>query len=467
MYHISDIKHFNKCPIYYYLNKKSKNTFFTFFKNDYNLVDIIKDYFDIKDCFVGNVGDNHNLVLENIVKYNYFINPRFAYQSMRVKASLLVKREDAFDLYIFKPNIRKELDTDTFYITKDVLEKNNLKIDNLYMINVNRDYVLKDTIDYKQLLSVTDTFNDIPIKELVNNIEHVDYLATISNIETYDEQFKFDKKCLSCENLNYCMPNIEDDSILHLVSSQYKFDMYKDGCSKLKDAQTDKIDATSLQYAQIKASMNNGLFVDKVSLKSFLDSFKHNTVSFIDFEWDSYLFPVYNNMKCFSILPFEYSLCVLNNDGSINKHTYVGTKDCREEFINDLLNNIPSDGPIVAYNAFSAEVLRLKELGEQFPNYKDRLEKLCNRFIDIAEVFSKGIVYDLKYKGQLSLKNILAVISGISYNEFDIKNGLDAIKYHREYEKNNDDSIKEDLIKYCNQDAYGMIVVYNYLLSLL
>ena len=77
------------------------------------------------------------------------------------------------------------------------------------------------------------------------------------------------------------------------------------------------------------------------------------------------------------------------------------------------------------------------------------------------------MLYDIRFKGQLSLKRIVSTISNISYSEFEVKDGLDAIKYFRKYELTNDESIKNDLITYCNQDAYSMIVIYNYLKQLL
>ena len=468
MYHISDIKQFSSCPKKYFLNKNSNKTYFNFFRNEYNIVDIYKSVFNIDECFIGQTGDNPSLVFDYIDKYEYFINARFATSNLRVKASLLHKESEGFSLYFFKPMLPKELDVVSIYITYDILKRNKINITNIYLISVDREYVLDDQIDFNKALIITDKFNDISILETIENYSF-DYDSIINSIENYksNDDNKLEKYCSTCEYFNECFNDLlTDDSIMHLVSSKYKYDMYLDGKKYLKDTDLSRIDGTSLQYAQIMSNKNNGLFIDKPRLKEFMNSFKSDVISFIDFEWDCFLFPIYKKMNCFGLLPFEFSLYIKNGN-ELTNYNFVGKGDCRKEFIETLINSLPDKGPIVAYNSFSAEVLRIEELATQFPEYKEKLKNIAKRFIDIAEVFSKGMIYDIRFKGQLSLKNIDSVISNISYKELDVKDGLEAVLNFRRYESNNDDNIKDALIKYCNQDAYSLVLIYEYLLKLI
>lgn len=468
MYHISDIKQFISCPKKYILNKESNKTYFNFFRNEFNIVDIYKEVFNIEECFVGQTGDNPSLVLDNLDNYDYFINARFATSNLRVKASLLHKELDGFSLYFFKPMLPKELDINSIYITYDVLKRNGINVTNIYLISVDREYVLEDKIDFKKTLIISDKFDDTSIIETIENYSF-DYDSAIKSIENYkdDSKYSLDKHCSSCEHFNTCFKDtLTNDSIMHLVSSKFKHDMYLEGRKRLMDVDLSRIDGTSLQYAQILANRNNGMFVDKQRLKEFMDSFKSDVISFIDFEWDCFLFPIYKKMNCFGLLPFEFSLYVKNKDRLTN-YTYVGKGDCRKEFIETLIVKLPNNGPIVAYNSFSAEVLRLEELAKQFPEYKDKLNSIAKRFVDIAEVFSKGMVYDIRFKGQLSLKNIDSVISNISYKELDVKDGLEAVLNFRRYESSNDENIKDALVKYCNQDAYSLVIIYDYLKNMI
>lgn len=465
MFHISDIKKYNKCHRYYSLSRKNKQNFFSFFRNDTSIVDIYKSIFDFDTCFVGKTGDDPKLVINEINNYSYFINARFAYGDLRVKTSLLIKNNNDYSLYFFKPMLPKELDIDSMYITFDILRKNNIHVTNIYLIYVNKDYILNDVINYKEALIITDSFNN---EEIINTISNhsYDYESIINSLKVYNEtdEFELNKNCTSCEFFEECHGNkLEDDSILYLVSSKYKYDMYQKGVTSLKDADLNLIDGTSLQYAQIMASRNISYFMDKPRLNEFLQSFNKKPITFIDFEWDSFLFPSYKGMKCFGILPFEFCMYVNDEDNNLTNYSYVGTGDCREEFINELINHLPKEGPIVAFNSFSAEVLRINELAEQFPKYSSELKTIAKRFVDLAEVFSKGMFYLTSFKGQLSLKKIMSIISDINYSSFNVKDGLDAIQAFRKYEITNDQSIKENLIQYCNQDAYSLYAIYFYL----
>lgn len=465
MLHISDIKKYNKCPRYYFLSRTLQHNYFNYFRNDVSIIDVYSNLFNISSCFIGKKGDDPNLVIDELGNYDFFINARFAYKDLRVKISLLKKENDGYSLFFFKPFLPKELDTNSIYITLDVLKKNSIHISHINIVYVNKDYILDSFIDYNKALIITDKFNDDEIINIINNhtFEYEKIISDINN-DGYNKETTLNKNCCSCELFESCNMNmVEDDSVLHLVSSKYKYDMYEEGIFKLSEADLNRIDGTSLQYAQILASRNNGFYIDRNRIKKFLEKMKNKPICFIDFEWDSFLFPIYKGMKSFGILPFEFCLYSFDENNFETNYSFVGKGDCREEFIIELIKHIPNDGPIVAYNSFSAEVLRINELADQFPKYKNQLTAICNRFVDIAEVFSKGMLYDIRFKGQLTLKRIVSTVSDISYSNLKVKDGLEAIKNFREYELSNDEKIKNDLIEYCNQDAYSLVIIYNYL----
>ena len=471
MFHISDIKKYMNCHQLYYLEKDNHGSFFNYLKNDYSLSDLIIKFFNLDNVFIGSVGDSSDLAIQNLDKYTSFYNARFEYKEMRIKPFLLIKNVQDYDLYFFHTFPQKELDLNTYYINYDVLKNNGIYVSSIKDIYVNNKYILNDELDISKIFIVNDEFKGSKIIDFVKDYQF-DYLSIINDIEnnTIDESssISLKKECFTCNYLNHCFKDkIPSDSILHLVSSSYKFDMYQDGAIHLKDFDINHLEGTSLQYAQIMASRNNGLFVDKHLLKEFLSQMDSRPICFIDFEWDTYLFPIYKNMKCFGSLPFEFCLYILDENNNLINKSFVGKGDCREEFIKELLNSIPNNGPIVAFNSFSAEVLRINELIEQFPSYKDKLMPLAKRFIDLAEPFSKGMVYDLRFAGKLSVKNLVSIINGVDYHELDVTDGLDAVRNYRIYLSNNDENIKNNLIEYCNLDAYSLFIIYNYLKSLL
>ena len=175
--------------------------------------------------------------------------------------------------------------------------------------------------------------------------------------------------------------------------------------------------------------------------------------------------PRYENMKPLDVIPFEYVLYTQERGELVNK-SFLSKGDCRREFVESLINDLPDEGSILAYNADGAECLRLKELQREFPEYSDKLEKIISRFVDLAVPFVEGLVYDVRMAGNFSLKKLVAILSDESYENLDINEGMKAVYSWRDIDKEIDtdeEKTIEELKKYCGLDAYGLVIVYRWL----
>ena len=155
-------------------------------------------------------------------------------------------------------------------------------------------------------------------------------------------------------------------------------------------------------------------------------------------------------------------------DGLIHHREFLGQGDCREAFIVSLLSHLPREGPLFAYNAFGAEVIRLRQLAEQFPRYQTDLKLVIDRFVDLASIFIDGIVYDAKMRGAFSLKRIINAINpDLSYEKLAISHGLDAVYHYRNLSEDEEqDGVREALLSYCRMDTLAMVKVYQWLKTL-
>ena len=117
-----------------------------------------------------------------------------------------------------------------------------------------------------------------------------------------------------------------------------------------------------------------------------------------------------------------------------------------------------------------AECLRLQELAQIFPEYGEELQKIIARFYDLAIPFTEGLVYDVRMKGNYSLKQLVDICSDYSYKDLDIYDGMEAVFSWRDIEKTDPDQgnkIVENLKEYCSLDAYGLFLVYKWLIKLM
>ena len=477
-YHISDIKKFLRCERIYFYSKDENNVFQPYLRSDESVNDLLIKYLNIDKCFIGVKNDTNDKFFNDINNYEWFSHPRFVDGDLRINVPFLHKIDNSFDVYFaYYGTLIKELDLITYRITLQVLNKLNIKINNVYLIHFNEDYISDGVLDISKLFLTTSTYKDRNIKDIILEGE-CDYESIITKMNDESIISKEAKKCKYCRQAGLCdyyaicFPNegkIEDDSILTLVSSKNKNKMYEDGIRCLKDVDIDLIEGNRVQYAQIMASKNGGLFFDSQALKHWLSQLDNKQISFIDFEWDRYLVPPYKNMRPLDVLCFEYALYYLDEKGEMQHKTFVGTGDCRKEFIEGLINDLPSEGPILAYNADGAEKLRLIELGEMFPEYKEKLLEIKDRFVDLAIPFVDGLIYDTRMKGNYTLKKLVDIVSDYSYSDLNIYDGMGAVYNWRDIDKGSADEEKiiNDLKEYCSLDAYGLFLVYKWLAKLI
>lgn len=358
-----------------------------------------------------------------------------------------------------------------------------MKISKIKVIYLNTDYERESELNYNDLFFVDDHLyisknqrSDVKIIDAIRD-KITDLRPLIRKMkETSDPLPQKSRSCKArglCRFYYQCFDeqNLPDNSILTLVSSKYKNTMFNRGILYLKDADLSMLEGTRLQYAQIMADRNGGIYLDHGALKEWMANLQSETIAFIDFEWERYLIPPYAKLKPYDVVCFEYSLHILKQDGSVVHHDFLGTKDCRVDFIESLIKNIPENAKIVAYNSIGAEELRLKELAEQFPAYHDQLMELASRFIDLAYPFTAGLIYDTRMAGNFSVKSLIKVVSDLSYEDLRIHDGMDAVFKWRNIDQNVEGAdlieIRQELLEYCSLDSYSLVLIYKWLNKIL
>ncbi len=487
--HISDVRKFLRCPRLYQFSLKDNQKSFPYYNIICNIDDSIIRKLEIEEYYLGKVNEDNEGTEAALNKYKWLVKARFSYRGLRVRVPFLSHEGKNCDLYFSSMSLNPtDNETDNILWTASVVEKCGYKVEHIYIIYLNKNYHREGELDDKSLWNVTDVFfnsNGRPSKNILEHVRRQDFSIDL----VLDQLLHFDNeydepdvirssKCTGrnkCKYYDNCFPeekNLPDNSILTLVSSQHKYDMYRSGIRYLADINLNKIEGTQQQYAQIMADRNNGLFFDRIALNNWLADSTVYPLSFIDFEWDLYPVPPYDRMRPMEVLPFQYSLDIVQKDGSTTHHQFIGEGDCRRDFVERMLKDLPETGTIFAYNARGAEVLRLKELSEQFPQYQESLSALISRFVDLAEPFINGVVYHTSMRGLYSLKVIQGIVDKErSYHDLEVENGLDAVSVYRSLlqleEGEEKQKLYEYLYQYCGLDSYAMVEVYERLRSLL
>ena len=484
MFHISDVKKYMRCPKMFWnaLHEVNSEPFMHFVRMDQAVTELVLKKLKVQDYYLGQRNDPTEKAMIASESIDWLVKARFEYEALRIKLPIMHHVKKQWDIYFIYTGLYPKNDDLHYYCSHVwVLQKLGFQLGKIRIVHLNKDYVRENELDVDSLFLVSNEFYNAKgnpsgsitatIQSRVQNLSHI--LLEMNEV-AHAESFYMgkNKQCIRknrCTYYDLCFSEEkqgEEDSILHLVSSQYKNEMLQQGIRQMKDALLDKIEGSRQQFAQIMASQNGGLFIDRIALKNWLQTELVYPLSFLDFEWETYAIPPYSGLKPFDVVPFQYSLHILQKEQSLQHCEYIGVQDCREQFIQKLIQDIPKKGSIVAYNGEGAEKIRLIELAEQFPAYSRQLKEMCHRIVDLSIPFMNGLVYDIRMHGLYSLKVLLSVFSNeYDYANLDIHHGMDAVFKWRSLDKKEktEEDIEQQLMDYCGMDTYAMVILVQWL----
>jgi hypothetical protein len=136
--------------------------------------------------------------------------------------------------------------------------------------------------------------------------------------------------------------------------------------------------------------------------------------------------------------------------------------------INQLKTDFQHEGTILAYNA-TFEKTVLKALATAYPEDADFIHLLTERFVDLMDVFQKGWYVTPTMQGSYSIKYVLpALFPELSYDNLAIGNGADASNTFLSMIvgsfTGNETLTRKQLLAYCEQDTYAMVLLHKELL---
>lgn len=484
MKRIADIKKVERCEKLLWLSKRKPIPFTPFIYYQEDIYKLAKMKLNINECFDGNVGDDNDVFFQNEEKYQAFIKMRFTYKGLRIRIPLMVKVQNRYKIYfLYAACFPKESEAQSFADQIWVLKNLGIKIDKVYTIHLNSEYVRQQDLDVDSLLLVNEIlYNDknhegSKIKYLMKH-RYRDLLPVLHKIDDvlaqeniFKERTNICTRKNKCPYFDVCFPTpSHGTSILNLVSCAYKFKFLDAGINDIAQINIAEIEGTRHQFAQVMAAKNKSLFFDTYAVEHFFASQIKYPISYLDFEWETYAFPPFEGMKPFDVLTFQYSLHIETVQGTLTHKEYLGKGDCRKEFIVRLLNDIPKEGSVMCFNVDGAEKLRLRQLAHQFPEYESELQNVWERMIDLSIPFSNGLIYDNRMAGMYSLKKLVSIFTNYNYEDLDISHGIEAVRNYRmmEYEDNEEqEKTRKELLEYCAMDTYAEYLIYHWIMNMI
>jgi hypothetical protein len=210
--------------------------------------------------------------------------------------------------------------------------------------------------------------------------------------------------------------------------------------------------------------------INKEQIKQFLGELKY-PLYFLDYETLMSLVPYFDGHRPYQQVPFQYSLHILQSaDAELEWREYLhrDNSDPARPLTEQLIKDIGDNGTVLVwYEGF--EKARNKELGDMFPEYKQAMDAINDRVIDLMLPFKNKWYDDPRCEGSASIKKVLPVLCPeLSYKNLGIQEGGSAQRLWMEAvlddkRTNEKEQILADLLDYCKLDTFAMVEIYKVL----
>jgi hypothetical protein len=349
-----------------------------------------------------------------------------------------------------------------------VLTGAGLKIRRCILLLVNRDFVSCGEIDPAKLFirhDVTDQVTEA-VRQIESQMEDMARTLRLSN----QPKAKIGTLCHNpypCPLMDSCWGHLPEDHVTRLYRGKAKgFKLLADRIIALRDIPND-ISLTASQQIQHRVAVTGQPHVNKKAIAAFLSQISF-PISFLDFETLSSAIPIFDGSRPYQQIPFQFSLHVLQSPGGeLKHHSFLadGTNDPRPLFMRKLLETLPSEGSVIAYNA-SFEIGRLKECCEFLQAHQSWVDNVKDRIVDLLLPFSGFKYYHQEQRGSASMKAVLPVLTGRGYDDLTICEGETASREFlritfTDVTETERQHVRRALEDYCARDTEGMIWIVN------
>lgn len=352
-----------------------------------------------------------------------------------------------------------------------VLINSGVPINHVYIMYINNKYVRQGDLDLQNLFVLEDC-TEVALARQDFIVDKINEIKSYMMIEEEPDR-DIDECCESpykCSYYSYCRRHIPEQSVFDIkgLHLDKKYEMYHKGIISYKDVITHNPGISEKQREQVEtAYYHKPDLIDKEGIKEFLDTLTY-PIYHLDFETYQTAIPEYDGMKPYEQIPFQYSLHIETEDGSLEHREYLaepGT-DPRRRLAEQLVNDIPDNVCVLAYNmGFEKRVI--KALAESYDDLSAHLLKVRDNIKDLMIPFQKHYYYTEAMQGSYSIKYVLPALfpddPSLDYHNLDeIHHGGEASAAFVNMRSMTQEEIqktRENLLKYCGLDTYAMVKV--------
>ena len=397
----------------------------------------------------------------------------FTYKNNFCSVDILKKNNNTYEIYEVKSSTElKDIYINDASYQYYVLNNLGLKVTKVCLVHINSDYTRIGDLDLDQLFIKQDITKEVLElqEEVKQNIKEInEYVEEKEKIEEISENCF---KPYPCPFFKYCTKHLPEKNIFDIprMQTRQKLKLYNKGVYSYEELLKEDINENTKKIIEYEL-YNKEDYIDKSEIKNFLNTLKE-PLYFLDFETYQMPIPLYDYVSPYEQIPFQYSLHYIKKELKHKEFLAESGIDPRRSLAEQLVKDIPKDVTTLAYN-MTFEKGVIKKLSNLYPDLKDHLMNIHNNIKDLMIPFQKGHYYKKEMHGSYSIKYVLPALfpddPSLNYKNLDlIHNGGEAMASFQELinkpiEEQN--YIRERLLRYCELDTYAMVKIYEKLLE--
>ena len=409
-------------------------------------------------------------------KPNVITEASFVYDNNLCRVDILKNDPDGVEIYEVKSSTEvKDHHLDDASYQYYILSNLGLNVKKVCIVYINNEYIRGEELDIHKLFNIEDITQIAKDKtsQIRSNIEYINQFMK-EHDESDEPSSNISMKCFEpyeCPYWNYCTRNLPKPNVFDIrgMWKSKKIEKYNENIISFKDLQYEDLNPNYLEQIDFELHDRKPK-IETESIREIRDSLKY-PLYFIDYETYNPAIPIIKGTKPYQQIPFQYSLHIIQERGAPLKHReYLAQHDDSNlirHFAEHMINDLPENGSVIVYNK-SFEASRNKEIGQMYPDLKDEMERINNNMVDFMIPFKQRNYYTKEMQGSYSIKYVLPALypddSELDYHNLPVvHNGSEASNAFlslKDKTPEEQEQIKEGLIKYCKLDTYAMVKIW-------
>ncbi|MEZ4210113.1 MAG: DUF2779 domain-containing protein [Patescibacteria group bacterium] len=359
-----------------------------------------------------------------------------------------------------------------------LLRSLGLKVEQVYLLHLNKDYVRDGELDYTQLFKTEDVTE--LVEKLIPEVELEMQTAYDYLLPEDEPQGPCDciykgrsSHCITFHISNPHIPEYSVHDIARIGLSKKKLtELIDSGFYSLEDI-PDEFELSDIQSNQVNTYKTKRPIIDLDNIHKELDGLSY-PLYFIDYETFPAAIPRFDGFSPYQQIPFQWSLHIVEGPGQKPSHhefIHTDSTDPSLDFVSQMQQVIKEQGSIIVWNKkFECKIN--DELATRLPQFKAFIDNVNSRVYDLMDIFHKQYYVHPKFKGSTSIKYVLPVMADeLDYKKLNIQEGGTASLSWNKITTGNPtsaekDQITKDLLTYCELDTFAMYRIWEELHNL-